>query len=85
MDDAAHHRGGSSGHPASDCLFDAGLKRSPVAQCFAGRRVGAGFVVGVPEQFIGGGDDVLDLRAGLGFEERYRSEQDRRVGINAVA
>ena len=55
--------------------------RVAAAQGLLGRGIGLPLrTISEPEEAIGGRDDVLDLGAGLGLEQRNRVEQHRLVG-----
>lgn len=61
-------------------LFFSAL-HTAIAQCFLGRRVNRLFFeLRVAEQGIAGGDDVLDLTAGLCLKQRNGVDQHRLIG-----
>src|SRR5574337_287122 len=51
-----------------------------VVQRLLGGRIGGLLVLGEAEQGVAGGDDVLDLAAGLGFQQRDGVDEDGLVG-----
>jgi hypothetical protein len=61
----------------SQALHHGGL----ITQRFLGRRISrlALIVLRKPEQSVGGGDDVLDLRAGARFKDRERVDENRLI------
>ena len=79
FDRAANHL---SGHGCNGPLFDGdvtGRQGSPIPQCLQRGAIGSLAIIGKLEELIGGGDNVLDLRACLGFQEWKRVDQHGRI------
>ena len=80
LEGLAHlHGGGGAQGPRLQRLKTL-VQRGAVAQCLFGGGVGAVWALNVLEQLVGGGDDVLDFRAVLGFQQRNGVDQHRLVG-----
>ena len=50
-----------------------------IPQGLLGRQIGRLVVAQISKQPVGGGDDVLNFRAGLRFEQRQGVDQDRGI------
>jgi hypothetical protein len=79
-EDRAHVHGQVGAHRARIQELASSAQGAPIAQRVPrGGILGGSVIAGKPEQAIGGRDDVLDLRAGLGLEDRNEVDHDVRV------
>src|SRR5690606_7881396 len=80
LDATADNFGGICGQRSVSKRLETFLQRTAIAESFPGRCICRILLACVSEQFVGGSDDVLDLRAGLRFQYRDDVDQDAGVG-----